>query len=159
MLDINSLIQKIIFNVSDNAYWYNKLNKKEFSSAHLALMTEPCLTHLLNGEKTIESRFSRNKIAPYGKVSVGDVIIIKRSCGPILGVFEASAVEYIEFSADSEVLAVKEKYNSKILAPEDFWSRKLSSRYATLIDVGNLYTFEPIPISWINRQSWITMRF
>ena len=31
------------------------------------------------GEKTIESRWSMHKVAPYGKVSVGDEILLKET--------------------------------------------------------------------------------
>ncbi|RBP05022.1 hypothetical protein DFR50_1376 [Roseiarcus fermentans] len=35
---------------------------------HLAIFAEPFLSMVLSGEKTIESRFRRNRCAPYGEI-------------------------------------------------------------------------------------------
>ena len=44
---------------------------------HLAILRQPFFDMVLNGEKTIESRWSMNKIAPYKKVNIGDEILLK----------------------------------------------------------------------------------
>lgn len=44
---------------------------------HIAILRQPFFDMVLSGEKTIESRWSMNKVAPYGKVSVGDEILLK----------------------------------------------------------------------------------
>lgn len=41
----------------------NQIRKKKI---HLGIFNEPCLSYMLDRKKTIESRFSKNKIAPYG---------------------------------------------------------------------------------------------
>lgn len=67
-----------------------QLLKKEFNdiknrTIHLGVFTEPYLSLMLNGVKTIESRFSKNKILPYNQISKNDIVIIKKSGGQILG--------------------------------------------------------------------------
>ena len=52
------------------------------TSLHLALLTEPFLSLLMNGAKTIESRFSRVRCAPYGCLARGDVIAVKKDRRP-----------------------------------------------------------------------------
>jgi len=47
------------------------------TSLHLALLTEPFLSLLMSGAKTIESRFSRVRCAPYRCLARGDVIAVK----------------------------------------------------------------------------------
>ena len=37
-------------------------------SVHLAILLEPYLQYILDGTKTVESRFSKNRIAPYKMV-------------------------------------------------------------------------------------------
>jgi hypothetical protein len=41
---------------------------------HLAVMTGHYLERLLDGTKTIESRFTRHRVAPFERVADGDVI-------------------------------------------------------------------------------------
>jgi hypothetical protein len=57
---------------------------------HLAVMVEPYLSFLLQGRKSIESRFSRNAIAPYYQIETGDLVLLKLTGGPVLGCFTAA---------------------------------------------------------------------
>ena len=47
-------------------------------SVHLAILLEPYLQYILDGTKTVESRFSKNRIAPYNMVEPGDVVLLKK---------------------------------------------------------------------------------
>jgi ASC-1-like (ASCH) protein len=47
---------------------------------------EPYLQFILDGQKTVESRFSANRSAPYQQVGKGDVVLLKRTGGPVMGV-------------------------------------------------------------------------
>jgi len=64
-----------------NEQWNNSLKK----TIHLAIFIEPYLDLIFKGKKTIESRFSINKILPYHKIQIGDVILLKKSSGKIEG--------------------------------------------------------------------------
>ena len=55
----------------------DEIRRIKKSNLHLGIFTEPYLTYMLNGEKTIESRFSKNKIAPYNKIDKSDIVIVK----------------------------------------------------------------------------------
>src|SRR4051812_46290160 len=55
-------------------------------SLHLAVCVEPFLELMLNGRKTIESRFSAVRCPPYLRVNAGDVVLLKRAGGPVLGI-------------------------------------------------------------------------
>src|SRR5882757_5711201 len=57
---------------------------------HLAVFVEPYLSFVLEGKKTVESRFSVNRHAPYEQVRSGDLIVLKKSSGPICGVCRVS---------------------------------------------------------------------
>src|SRR3569833_1544843 len=71
---------------------------------HLAVFVEPFLSFLLEGRKTVESRFSVNRCAPYRSVNAGDLVIIKMSGGPIVAIAEVSKVWFYEL--DEKGLAV-----------------------------------------------------
>lgn len=81
-----------------NTFWTRKLTMGTPAQVHLAVMVEPYLSRVLDGSKTIESRFSRKKIAPWGRVSSGDVVVLKKSGGSFVAVFETTDATYVELS-------------------------------------------------------------
>jgi len=141
----------------NNNYWYNKFSSLNQSGIHLAIMVEPYLSDLLCGKKTIESRFSINMIAPFRKVKSGDIVILKKSGGPIVGMFEATKIRFIEIKNSLVLDSLKQKYNERLLIEDDFWEKKKTSKYATLIDVDHVLKISPIFVHFSNRQSWVTL--
>lgn len=104
---------------------------------HLAILNQPFLDLILEGKKTIESRFTKVRCAPYGAVEEGDIILLKESGGPVLGEFTAGRVETFD-GLDMEVLAtLAARYERRICseADPDFWQKRCDVRYATLIYV------------------------
>ena len=61
-------------------------NNFPYPAIHLAILIEPYLSFILNGKKTIESRFSINRIAPFDKIQTGDIVLLKRAGGPLVGI-------------------------------------------------------------------------
>jgi len=59
---------------------------------HLAVFVEPFLGYVLDGSKTVESRFSVNRCAPFGKVNRHDVVLLKRAGGPVVGLAQVRTV-------------------------------------------------------------------
>src|SRR5438105_96656 len=76
--------------VRENKFWKNYLdclNQENTSFAiHLAVFIEPFLQYILDGKKTIETRFSSVRCAPYERVRSGDIILLKRTGGPVVGI-------------------------------------------------------------------------
>lgn len=62
---------------------------------HVAIMNPKLgyIDNILSGEKKIESRWLKNKSAPWGKVSEGDAIYFKDSGKPVTAVAEVEEVE------------------------------------------------------------------
>jgi hypothetical protein len=125
---------------------------------HLAILVEPFLSYIMEGRKTIESRFSKHKVAPYKRVKRGDAILLKRSGGPIAGCCEVEEAMY--FQLDPETLAaIKDKYGREICAPVEFWKEKESSSYATLLKIRDVMPVLPgIAISKNDQRGWIVLR-
>ena len=65
---------------------------KACGTLHLAILVEPYLQFILEGRKTVESRFSVRRGAPYGTVQRGDVVVLKRSGGPVVGLAQVAHV-------------------------------------------------------------------
>ena len=66
---------------------------------HVAIMNKKfgdLIAKILSGEKKIESRWSKNKIAPWNRVKRGDRIYFKDSGGPVIAVAEIEKVRQFE---------------------------------------------------------------
>lgn len=123
---------------------------------HLAVMAEPFLSYLLNGLKTIESRFSKNAIAPFGRVAIGDLVILK--AGPAVGSFEVASAEFITL-AGGELAPLRRKYSTAICAEDDeFWNTRVDKRYVTLTGVSDARTLPPVTVSKRDRRGWVVLR-
>jgi len=127
------------------------------SKMHLGIFKQPFLDLMLDGKKTIESRFSKNKIAPYGIISENDIVIVKESSKNVIALFTIK--EVLQFSMkDTSVHSLKEKYNNEILADNQFWDNKeKTSNYATLIRINKLIKLKPFSINKVGMQSWIVL--
>lgn len=148
----NDIIKQLEQQVSDATY-----QKIENSKMHLGIFSQPFLTLMLDGKKTIESRFSKNKIAPFDKISKYDIVIVKESSKKIVALFTVK--EVLQFTMkDTSVHSLKEKYNNEILADNQFWNNKeKTSNYATLIKIGELIKLKPFVINKVGMQSWIVL--
>ncbi len=62
---------------------------------HLAIMHKSVIEAVLNGHKTVETRFSQHKIVPFGEVGIGDVVYMKPPGEDILGQFRVGKVIFI----------------------------------------------------------------
>lgn len=124
---------------------------------HLAIFVEPYLSFILEGRKTVESRFSVTRRAPYNKVTAGDVILLKRSGGPIVGLCKAQHAWYYELNAETWTL-IRERFGRAICAPgEAFWETRKRACYATLIRVTRATSLSPILFKKRDRRGWVTL--
>ena len=63
---------------------------------HLAILTPGWIDLILDGKKTIESRFTKVRCAPFRKVHEGDSVYLKESGGLVKGMFRVAEVETFE---------------------------------------------------------------
>lgn len=80
---------------------------------HLAILRQPFFDMVLNGEKTIESRWSKSKIAPYQKVNIGDEILLKLTGAPATATAKVKDVKYYELTPEI-VEDIRIKYGNEI---------------------------------------------
>ena len=128
-----------------------------FRRLHLAVFVEPYLQYILDGTKTVESRFSVNFVSPHGRVNQGDVILLKRSSGPVVGVCTASKSWTYKLGAIS--LSEIEKMYVRQLRIDDpqFWKSRAKARYATLILLSNVKAIHPLPVKKTDRRGWVIL--
>lgn len=129
---------------------------------HLAILTPGWIERILDGSKTIESRFTKVRCAPFGKVNAGDIVYIKESGGLVKGMFTVAKVETFENLTEGQIcdLFYKE-YREQIFSslsasmqrPPDKW---LTAKHATLIHVSDPIAFDnPFAYRQKGRSAWI----
>ena len=124
---------------------------------HLAVMTGQYLDRLLDGTKTIESRFTRNRIAPFQQVASGDIIFFKQAAGPITAAGLAGTVQDLDLGI-VPLWQLADQYGAAI-APADasFWADRAAARYATLVTMVDVVKTQPVPVQKRDRRGWVVL--
>jgi hypothetical protein len=124
---------------------------------HLAVFVEPFLRYILEGTKTVESRFSLTRRAPFGKVEPGDVVLIKKSGGPIVAACRVAQAWFYDLDPSSweDVRGFAQP-----LCAQDplFWSSRAKAKYATLLRIEDVRLLTPVTISKKDRRGWLVLR-
>lgn len=124
------------------------------SDVHIAVMAEPFLSYIFTGRKTVESRFSIHRIAPYNRIKPGDIVLLK--AGDIIGCFTADWVEFYSL-AEQPLEDIAARYGDAIGGDDDFWIQKSSKQYATLIGIRGVRHLPPLHITKTDRRAWLTL--
>lgn len=123
---------------------------------HLTILKQPYLDYILSGKKTIESRFSKVRCAPFGIIKAGDVVLLKESGGRVKGEFEVAKVSFFENISFFDLCQIR-KYENEICSylEEDFWISRSSARYVTLLV--RSYP-EPYAYPKQDRRGWVVLK-
>ena len=126
-------------------------------NVHLAILQPPYLELINEGTKTIESRFSMNRAAPFGKVAVGDLVLLKHSGQAVSNYFFAAAVHFIDLRQEG-IETVRKDYAQGICAQnqEEFWQARQNSRYCTLIEIGEKGDIAPLLVYKKDQRGWVS---
>lgn len=122
---------------------------------HLAVFVEPFLEAVLDGRKTIESRFALHRCAPYGQVQAGDVILLKRSGGPVVGVARAGKSDHYQLGP-GDIESIRLDHAEELFAVDDeFWEQRAAKRYATLIGLEDTARISEMHVEKRDRRGWV----
>lgn len=124
---------------------------------HLAIFAEPFLGKVLSGEKTVESRFSRNRCAPYGEVGDGDIILLKEVAGPICGLVLARRSWCFDLASEP-LDRIRHRFGQEIGADDAFWESRAEAAYATLIELETPAAIGPVLCDKRDRRGWVALR-
>lgn len=128
---------------------------------HLAIFTPPFIDLILEGKKTIESRFTKVRCAPYGLVKKGDTILMKESGGLVIGEFTAGDILTFSNLDENKLKEIAEEYSIHLCAYADdnFWENRKNTCYATLIYVENPLRYdEPFSFPKKDRRGWVIIK-
>jgi hypothetical protein len=124
---------------------------------HVAVMHEPYLSLLLEGTKTVESRFSVKRIQPFGRVQAGDVLALKRQSGPVVGLALVADARFYELTP-ALFHELRSEYEIQLAATEDeFWRERERAGFASLIEVRNPYPLDGIQLKKRDRRGWAVL--
>lgn len=124
---------------------------------HLAIFSEPFLSLVLDGQKTVESRFSRNRCAPFGQVDTGDIILLKEVAGPICGLALAKRAWFYDLASEP-LDRIRRRYGATICADDAFWESRRGASYATLIELAQTAAIDPLRCAKRDRRGWVSLR-
>jgi hypothetical protein len=125
---------------------------------HLAILREPYLQFVLEGKKTVETRFAKRACPPYQRVAEGDVVLLKRAGGEIVGICTVSKVWFYKLDPKSLAL-IKGKFGAAICPADDsFWEDRKDASVATLMLIENVARVEGVAIPKRDRRGWVVFK-
>lgn len=156
----DSVLTQLRIAVGKNAFWAKRLESTKAGehSLHLAILREPYLRFIMEGKKTIESRFAKRACAPYQKISDGDVVILKRAGGAISGICLVEKVWFYRIEEKS-LSFIQDKFGTQI-CPVDgqFWKERKEAAVATLMLVTKVTTIDSFTITKRDRRGWVVLQ-
>ncbi len=118
---------------------------------------------ILDGNKTVDIKMYRNKIAPYEKMNAGDLVYIKLTGGGIVGRFGIEKVEYYDTTQNPKIIQKLLTQNMKEIGISGIdhvmriVSVKKSARYVTIFWIKSPKRCEyAMPIRKNDRRVWIS---
>jgi len=129
------------------------------SMKHLAIFKGAGAGKILSGKKTIESRFSQRRDPPFAAISAGDLVYIKPSGKDIIGQFRVKKVIFFDGLDVEDIRGIRKKYGKSLAVEEDYWTRKETAKYGTLIFIGEVDPFitSPIKIPKKDLRGWVVL--
>ena len=153
---------KLLHDVSDQLDF-----KKVFKLAviwiimhHVAFMKQEFLQMILDGTKTIESRWYRHKKDPYGRISMGDVVYFKGVGKPVTLKADVAKVMFFEGLDAPTINDILMEYGERIGVDESFIDAVGESNYCILVFLTNIARIIPFEINkkgYGNQAAWIVV--
>ena len=135
---------------------------------HIAILNKSLqlLPKILSGEKTIESRWYKARVAPWGRIHTGDTVYFKDAGEPITAVSEVEKVMQFEKPTEAELRNLIKTYGGSPgiclrSSPEAMLEWAKDRRYVILIFLKNARQSRPFVIDKTGFGSacaWITVQ-
>jgi hypothetical protein len=157
VIDLDSVLNGL----KNDEEWSARLanaRRSNLCRIHLAVFVEPFLRYVLDGSKTIESRFSQNAMPPFGRVDRGDIVLLKRSSGPVVGISEVGDAWHYELNPLTWQKIRSQFWSAMKLENSGFIEQKANASFATLIRLDHVIPCGPIVCSKRDRRGWVILR-
>lgn len=127
-------------------------------------MRRSTIEAILTGHKSVETRFTKFRIVPFGVVARGDLIFMKPPGEEIVGQFRVKKVFYFEGMDAGDVKRIFEDFGDRIQtgnSGEDirYQQDKQNANYGTLIFIADSERFitSPIKIQKKDLRAWVVL--
>ncbi|MEK6889043.1 MAG: ASCH domain-containing protein [Nanoarchaeota archaeon] len=116
---------------------------------HIAILSKQSklLDKILSGKKTIESRWSKHKIAPFGRISAGDTIYLRETGSPVVGKARAGRVEFYQDLTDERIEKLLKQYGTQLGVGIEYAKQLRGRLYCTLIHLTNIERITPFKVN------------
>ena len=126
-------------------------------TAHLVILKKRPIDNILNGRKTIESRFWKTRRPAFGRVSRADTLFLKLSSGPVCAKAKVSDVRCYENLTPGQIRRIRQQYDSGILGSDEYWLSKQNSRFAMLVWLTDVRPIDHIRIDKKDWRAWVML--
>lgn len=142
-----------------DAGWADVIREVESGSRglHLGVFVEPFLGYIFDGSKTVESRFSVHRCPPWGRVHAGDLVLLKASGGPVVGICQLGQVWSYRLEPATWAHIRAEFTNSLRAQDPAFWASRGRASYATLMRVNHVARFAALACNKRDRRGWVVL--
>ena len=123
---------------------------------HLAVMREPYLSFVMEGTKPIESRFGRTRQPPFRVVEVGDLLLFKKTSGPVVACATVTHAMYFELDT-TPLTVIRERFTALIRALPDFWDDKDQTKFASFFRIEAVAHLTPFDVPKRDRRGWVVL--
>jgi len=124
---------------------------------HLVILKKPYLEAIIEGQKRVESRFTKTRRPHFGQIYPGDEIFLKLSSGPVCATATAAAVKYFENLTPKQILQLKQRYNHLICGSDNYWQSKAGCKFGFLVWLESVRAIKPICISKRDWRAWVVL--
>jgi hypothetical protein len=123
---------------------------------HIGVFAEPFLSLIIDGRKTVESRFSRMRCAPFQEVATGDVLLLKQIGGPVCAVARIAEVWFHDLTSNL-IHEIRRDFGGQIGGDDAFWADQQDAEFATLMRLAGVHRVRPVPVVKRDRRGWVSL--
>jgi len=117
------------------------------------------LSYILSGRKTVESRFGTRRSAPYGRVQRGDMVLLKQTGGPVVGVCELGEIWSYHIQRRDQLREIRMEFSGALCATEpEFWVKRRMAEFVTLMRVESVHPLVPVPFPKRDQRGWVVLK-
>jgi len=121
---------------------------------HVAIMDpkQGLISKILSGEKTIESRWYKMRVAPWGRIGAGDVVYFKESGKPVTAKAKVATVQQCDHPTEAELVKLIAQYGGSpgicgVMEPREWLNWAKERPYVVLVFLKEAEVVQPFLIN------------
>jgi ASC-1-like (ASCH) protein len=124
---------------------------------HLVILKKTYIDAIVDGRKTIESRFYQTRHRWLSQINAGDKLFLKASSGPVMATATVADVKHFDNLTARQVAELQKQYNQQICGDEQYWRDKKNSRFGVLVWLKDVKQIDPLSIRKFDWRAWVVL--